>query len=823
MTFRLDQSVKNILLLTALVLIFQPVYVAAQDTALEEIVVTARKRAENLQDVPATVTAFSSEMIEQAGIVSMRDYVGLTSNLTLQETQNNAFAFVNIRGLSTIRNVDPTVAVVLDGVLATTSLSFSQDMYDIEQIEVLKGPQGALYGRNATGGAINITTKQPTDEMEGFLRAGYGNGDNKSVVGSISGPLIADTLLGAATISYRDADGWRTNIATDTEVDPYQDVSFRGKLLWNAADNLKVDLRYSYADTESTGSQFVSTAPNFVSPPNFPANANLPGNGTAAPIPGLPPSIALLVGDPNNTSVRHQANEPGTDDREGHTLSAKIDWDTELGTVTSISAYDKLDHITAGDQFPYFAFVQVAGTPDAGTHPASVVVPPFAAPLAAPGTGFNATFGQNRFHEAFSQELKITSSDDQRLRWIFGGYYAATELDVMISTNNEFGQGFVEQSREPNIGGINPTIAWNLRFVAPLLPIIGGAAFALNPNTNPTALAYNLDHNDNAAYAIFGQAEYDLTDTLELSVALRYDRDERELTIMTPQQFLPVFPTAGREGDVRARNFDSLQPKVTLRWQPTEDLTLYGTYAQGFRSGGFNLSGVAAGVNALVTAGVPGLPQGVNDSFEQEDTEGLEGGFKATLAEGRLNLGGSVFYTEVDDAFTFVFVAPFTAQTTRNIDKAEILGGELYASWLPVDGLQLDVSAGVLDSEIKSSSWIGAGGINIVGKELPLNPDYTLNVGISYSRQITSAWNGFIRFDYQRLGEMFFEPENFAARDDLDLLNLRFGISEGSGWELVAWGRNITNKDYLTESSNTNGISFFAKPRQYGLELTKRF
>ena len=157
--------------------------------ALEEIVVTALKRAESLQDAPATVVAFDAETVEQARIQSMRDYVNLTSNMTLMETQNNAFAFVNIRGLAQIRNVDPTVAVVIDGVLSTTSLAFSQELYDIQQIEVLKGPQGALYGRNATGGAINITTKQPTTEPEVYVRGGIGNGDNVQFSGVASGPL----------------------------------------------------------------------------------------------------------------------------------------------------------------------------------------------------------------------------------------------------------------------------------------------------------------------------------------------------------------------------------------------------------------------------------------------------------------------------------------------------------------------------------------------------------------------------------------------------------------------------------------------------------
>ena len=152
----------------------------ASRAMLVEVVVTARKRSENLQDVPASVVAFTETIIEEARIRSARDFVNLTPNVSMVETQNIAFSFLNIRGLSQVRNVDPTVAVVVDGVLQTTSLGFSKDLFDLQQIEVLKGPQGALYGRNATGGAINITTRQPTDEFEGYARAGYGNGSSYS-------------------------------------------------------------------------------------------------------------------------------------------------------------------------------------------------------------------------------------------------------------------------------------------------------------------------------------------------------------------------------------------------------------------------------------------------------------------------------------------------------------------------------------------------------------------------------------------------------------------------------------------------------------------
>jgi iron complex outermembrane receptor protein len=790
--------------------------------ALEEIVVTALRRAESLQDAAATVTAFDAETIEQARIQSMRDYVQLTSNMTLMETQNNAFTFVNIRGLAQIRNVDPTVAVVIDGVLSTTSLGFSQELYDIQQIEVLKGPQGALYGRNATGGAINITTKQPTTDPEVYVRGGIGNGDFVQLSGVASGPLGGDNVLGRIVVGYKDADGWRDNVATKVKADPYEDLTVAGKLLWDIGASTTLDLRLTFSNTESTGSQFVSNAPNFVT--GFPGNAQYPGNGTAPPVPGLPASITTLIGDPNNTSIKHQGNEPGMDEREVMNLSAKFDWELGSGTLTSVTSFDTLDHVTVAEQFAYYPFVQVQGTTDP-LHPAGVLVPPTAAALDDFGTGQNLTFGQNRFHDGFSQELRFASPDDGRFRWIGGAYYAQTDLDVMIAINNDFGQGFQEQRTAPNIGGINPTVTWSQRFLAPLIPILGfPAASALNPNANPNALAYNFDSNHNTAYAVFGQINYDLSDTLELSAALRYDRDNRELTIMAPDEFLPVFPfPSGRQGDVREAEFDSVQPKVTLSWRPNEDWTLYGTYAEGFRSGGFNLSGVAVGVATLVSAGVPGLPQGVQDAYDQEDTEGFEIGLKSTLAGGALRWDAAIFDTEVSNGFTFVFVAPFTAQTTRNIKSADVSGVETSLSWLATERFQVDLGLGFLDSEITASDWIGAGGISIIGKEMPQNPESTSNLGLVYRGSMRGERDWYARLDYRRLGEVYWEPENFVARDPLSLVDLRFGITAARGWEAVAWIDNATDEDWISEESNPNGIVYYGKPRQYGVEMTYRF
>ena len=284
-----------------------------------------------------------------------------------------------------------------------------------------------------------------------------------------------------------------------------------------------------------------------------------------------------------------------------------------------------------------------------------------------------------------------------------------------------------------------------------------------------------------------------------------------------------AFPS-GRSGDVREEEFDSVQPKVTVSWHPNDDWTLYGTYAEGFRSGGFNLSGVSAGVATLVGAGVPGLPQGVQDSFEQEDTEGLRARVQVDAARRAAAFRRALFYTEVDNAFTFVFVAPFTAQTTRNIRAAEISGAETSVSWLATERLELDVGVGLLDSEITASDWIGAGGISIIGKKLPQNPDSTVNVGVGYRaparrrpRMVCAARLSAARRGVLGAGELH------RTRSARSLVDLRVGITSTRGWELVGWIKNATDEDWIAEEANPNGIVYYGKPRQYGVELTYRF
>ena len=733
--------------------------VQAQE-ALEEIVVTALKRAESLQDAPATVTAFDAETVEQARIQSMRDYVNLTSNMTLMETQNNAFAFVNIRGLAQIRNVDPTVAVVVDGVLSTTSLAFSQELYDIQQIEVLKGPQGALYGRNATGGAINITTKQPTTELRDLRarrlrqrrqRAAFRRRerpDRRRQRAAAASSSATRTRTAGATTSRRASKRTRTRTSRSP-------ASCSG----TSATSTTLDLRLTLSHTESTGSQFVSNAPNFVT--GFPGNAQYPGNGTAPPVPGLPASITALVGDPNNTSIKHQGNEPGMDDREVLNLSAKFDWEVGAGTLTSITSLDSLDHVTAAEQFAYYPFVQVQGTTNP-LHPAGVLVPPTAAALAAPGgTGQNLTFGQNRFHDSFSQELRFTSPDDQRLRWIGGVYFAQTDLDVMISINDDFGVGFVEQRTGPNIGGINPTVSWTARFLAPLIPLPGSACRVrsrCNPNTNPSALAYNFDSNHNTAYAAFGQINYDLSDTLELSAALRYDRDERELTIMAPDQFLPVFRVPERPPRRRARGrvrFRAAEGHAELAAERGLDRLrdLRGRLPQRR----VQLERRRDRRRDARRCRRPGLAAGRARLVQPRGHRGLRGRLQVDARSAARCVGTPRCSTRRSRTASRSCSSRRSRRRRRATSRRPTSAAlETSLSWLATERLAgRSRVSGFLDSEITASDWVGAGGISIIGKEMPQNPESTANLGLVYRGQLGGNREWYARLDYRRLGEVY--------------------------------------------------------------------
>ena len=305
----------------------------AQDGAfmIEEVVVTARKRAENLQEVPIAITAIDEQTLQRAGVERAADYIGLIPNVTLVDTANVGDTQVSIRGIVSTRDAESTFAYVVDGVLSTNPNSFNEELFDVEQIEVLKGPQGALYGRNAVAGAILVTPRQPGNEFEAKISGGVGNQDASKVGASISGPLVEDTLFGRLAFSSRRDDGSYRNSLTgrDGTVDFVEDDSVRGRMVWNVNEDLTLDFRAGYSEVKGGAINFNAV----FAIPQFEAAFGSP----------------QFFADVNDLDFNFTFNVPGENEQETRDFAIKADWDLGIADLVASVAYSDLDEYLLSD------------------------------------------------------------------------------------------------------------------------------------------------------------------------------------------------------------------------------------------------------------------------------------------------------------------------------------------------------------------------------------------------------------------------------------------------------------------------------------------
>jgi iron complex outermembrane receptor protein len=322
---------------------------------------------------------------------------------------------------------------------------------------------------------------------------------------------------------------------------------------------------------------------------------------------------------------------------------------------------------------------------------------------------------------------------------------------------------------------------------------------------NPSA-TFLADTQDNDAWAVFGDVTFEINDQFEVDVALRYDEDKRENTTNTPPAFLPD-PSAST-GEVRTQTFSETQPKFTLRYKPTDDITFFGGWSRGFRSGGFNQTGVGAVADANGIAGV-------NDIFEAEVADTWELGFKGQFLDRRLNVGVSVFATESTNGYFFVFLAANSTQNLGNLD-ADYKGAEFEISARITDNFEVFGGYGYTDSEIT-----GMEDPSVIGNQAPLVSKNTYNLGAQWRQPLGDKLALALRADYQHIGETWWEPYNTTSRDPIDLVDLRLGL-EGENWAVTAWSKNLTDEEYNAEFS-PGGFLFRALPQRYGLEVSYSF
>lgn len=700
--------------------------VAQSADTIDEIVVTAQFRNQTLQSVPSAVTAFDAETIEDAGIKTTEDFIGLTPNLTFDDSFTYLNSFVVIRGVTQVNNADSPVAIIIDGVPQNNQKQFKQSLFDIEQIEVLKGPQGSLYGRNAIGGAINIVTKQPTNEFEGFVGGGISNGIGYRGEASLSGPIIEDKVLFRIGGTYYETDGIIENTFLEDDVDDVShDYSIRGKLTILPTDNINIDLRASYNDFEA-GSSFDTIVNN---------SANI----AAVPL--------FRNGDSNDVL-------PPTSDFRGVTtgnvleLSGKVDLELPFATATYIVGYtDLVEDYTADLDF---------SNP---TQPSGIF------------GGLNLGQAQDLDVELFSHELRFVSPDENPFRWIAGAYYLETERDlqtrVIVDLDNS-----VEAFDNPALTLVNRT-----------------------------------EVNDNEAWALFGQVEFDVTDRATIQLGARYDEDKRN----------QVDPSAANSE--RSRTFDSFQPKVTLSYDITDDILGYGTFSTGFRSGGFNAPGVI-------------LPD-----FEDETLTNFELGVKSKFADGRgtLNLAG--FISESED-FQFFFVDVTSgSQIISNLGEVDIIGLDLDFAFQANDNFTIYGGLGITDSEIKEignadlETFLGNAGVDtdsVIGSKSPKTTGVTINIGAQYEQPISDNLSAVFRADLEQQGDKYWQIDNQDVRDPVSLLGLRASIKSDS-WTASFWAKNLFDEEYFADFNPAEfagggfDLGFQARPRTYGVDVKFNF
>ena len=652
--------------------------------SIEEVLVTARKRSENLQRVPDSITAFTEAQIAERRLDHIAEAIALTPNVHMVNDQDAATNIITVRGIGTNRNLAASVAFVVDGVVLPDSDAFSADLADVERIEILKGPQGGLYGRNAIAGVINLTTHRPTDELEGELRAGYGSGETLDVFGAVSGPIVPETLAGRITVKYHDTDGMIENAFTGRNLDAETALKTTGRLIWQASEALSFDLRGSYFDQDVEGALWFST---------FDVLGTTGGEITE--------DMAHIT--PNQ-------NDDAFSTRTIKDASLVIEYEREFGTFTSITAYDDIDVAFRED---------LDVTPITLTNDAD----------------------QTRTTRGISQELRFTSPDDKRLRYIAGVYAQNTERDVATSVELDFCY-LVALPFCPTPPGVESGI---------LIP----------QNLNTTDSEFDQ-------WAVFAQANYDIAEQLELTLALRYDEDKREQ--------LDLLTTRTDEA-----TFSDFQPKVSLAWKPSSDMMWYATYAEGYKSGAFN----------------PVPPPGATFPLvvEQEGTDNYEIGMKSSWLDRRLTANLSAYYTDYTNAQIFQLDITTGGQVAINADEARIRGAELELVARPLDGLDLSVSYGYTDATFTDFNGTGLYDDN----RLPNAPRNNLMAGARYEHALNEAISWIGRVDYYRTGDIYYSEDNVVYQPAYDTVDLQLGL-QGERWSATVWGKNVFDERFVTSA-----------------------
>jgi outer membrane receptor protein involved in Fe transport len=890
----MKKSFKAILLISAATLPFFSATAIAQEAAAdaeygEEIIVTAQKKSENLQDVPIAVSAFSQDTLEKRGLNGGADLQTAIPNVSFSAISYGGYNF-QIRGIGAQiqgASADTGVGIHQNNIPLTKNRLASAEFYDIERVEVLRGPQGTLYGRNATGGVVNTITAPPKDSFSAEITADYGRFDRKKLSGYVNLP-VGNTFAVRVAGTYIKSDGSTRNTGTGNMVDSRDLWSTRLTAQWTPSDNFRVRAMWEHFDQDDTSgaNAKVICAPDAgpttiggVTTNPFTQAAlsqgclntavNDPRNtGMAASVKTLPGLFGLLIGTtPFNafagktlsTDLRtiNLSFDPST--RAKNDL-ASLDIQIGLGehiTVSALSAYSKDKFQSTSSAFGGIATLGFNNTP---LTPGGI----FVDPQLGTSDRFENRSMVRTSAKQFSQELRVQSDFDGKLNFNLGGIYldykATNEIILLGNTTTQFA---IVQNLPVAVGGSN-------------------AGIYIDPLANPDGTGHNY-YNNSSPYqlksaALFGEAYFEATDTLKATLGIRYTNDRKQ------QITYPVLLAAPGRGfpavTPQKVKFEEVTGRFTVDWKASDDNLVYGSIARGYKGGGFN-----PGATTL---------SGVAPSFEPEFVNSIELGTKNAFADGRATLNLTGFYYD----YKGYQIAKFVNQSVSNENvDATVKGLELEGTFSPVKGLRFDTQIGYLDTRIKGGSSIDShdrtqgdptlvavrsidpgsfatscvvpvavaaglqGAINaglapseamtslctgpfafpgasagvavqLKGKQLPSAPRWTLSFGGEYRMEFGSEWSGTFRADYYRKTASFARIYNtqLDRLSGYDNLNLSYRIaSDDKGLDILLYARNLLSQQVATTilvgGDETGGerTIYGKESATYGVSITKRF
>jgi len=592
---------------------------------IEEVIVTARKVAESVQDAPVSVSVVNSAQLNNLQLENLQDIAKITPGLTFDNEFSRSSNRPVIRGQANILG-NSGVSYFIDGVYIEGSIA-DYDIEDIEQIEVVKGPQSALYGRNTYSGAISIKTKNPSDEVSYRFKGTAAEHGQTEANATIKGPL-SDTLSGGLTVRYYSYDGEHNNLFDGRTLGDEQSQSASALLVWQPNEAFEVRSRIYHAMTEDGQSPLfhVSADENNC----FFDNGNLYGGAGRYFCGTIDPRRAdvdldsqIIDGDARQDARNTQASlNVSYDLNDAWTLRSISGYNERVATLISDADYQNTEFQTANftpGGFPFSGFED--GPPFNFGYVGSVV---------------DFTFANREDDEDFSQELRLEFQGD-RSRALFGAYYFTQNDDVRDirdlpsgASGVALGNFLTELSAQQTICGFNPVCESIVPFFGPGIGV---------PRDR------NNQERENTA--LFGSFSYDFTDRVSGTIEARYADEEIERTLF--EQDL------GGSPDISVANasFDSFNPRATIDWQVNDNSLLYAVYAEGNKPGGFN--------SALAVQ--EGLP-----TFDEEEVTSFELGSKNVFADGNLVLNGSVFLNEIDGY-----------QLTQNVRARLIADGSVKA------------------------------------------------------------------------------------------------------------------------------------------------